>query len=412
MIPYIQSIIDASLHIIGQDEGSVELCKEVFALLGAVTETIPDFVSGKQLILLLSTSVSYRSQDETVSSTLVNTIAKKIPTKTLFPVLMDLWKELPRSNASAMEGFFDLLRLTLKHAERSVIPGMLKPIFAFFLDVFDLRHRLRDQAIPEGTTDRIEQSAISSFLELVIKLDEKSFKPLFIRLYDWAVVDLAEAPSASARGKIQEQTRLVERQVVLLQVMYGLLHRFREILSPYMGTLMPYLSELLPAYAAGERTEEGLWRHALSVLGKSFEVDAGAYHTDKILLALVPSLVAQLSTPTPAIQATLTQSDSPLSATLAALAKSTTSENVLKALNNALCMKTRDDEVRVRLGALVCLDAVWQAQMEEMMTFVPETVSEFLAELLEDENGDVERLARGVLAKIEGMTGSLKEYLE
>jgi len=38
----------------------------------------------------------------------------------------------------------------------------------------------------------IEESAIGSFLELVSKLNEATFKPLFIRLYDWAVIDLAE----------------------------------------------------------------------------------------------------------------------------------------------------------------------------------------------------------------------------
>jgi len=32
--------------------------------------------------------------------------------------------------------------------------------------------------------------------------------------------------------------------------------------------------------------------------------------------------------------------------------------------------------------------------------------------LLEDENSDVENMARKVLARIEGLTGSLKEYLE
>jgi U3 small nucleolar RNA-associated protein 10 len=47
-----------------------------------------------------------------------------------------------------------------------------------------------------------------------------------------------------------------------------------------------------------------------------------------------------------------------------------------------------------------------------MIALVPETVSEFLAELLEDENGEVEGEARKVLARIEKMTGSLKEYLE
>jgi U3 small nucleolar RNA-associated protein 10 len=40
--------------------------------------------------------------------------------------------------------------------------------------------------------NQVEESAIGSFLELVTKLNEATFKPLFIRLYDWAVIDLSE----------------------------------------------------------------------------------------------------------------------------------------------------------------------------------------------------------------------------
>jgi U3 small nucleolar RNA-associated protein 10 len=40
--------------------------------------------------------------------------------------------------------------------------------------------------------DRVEESAIGSFLELVTKLNEATFKPLFTRLYDWAVIDLSD----------------------------------------------------------------------------------------------------------------------------------------------------------------------------------------------------------------------------
>jgi U3 small nucleolar RNA-associated protein 10 len=58
------------------------------------------------------------------------------------------------------------------------------------------------------------------------------------------------------------------------------------------------------------------------------------------------------------------------------------------------------------------LDAIWAVQSEGLLPFVPETVSEFLAELLEDENGDVEIGARRLLSRIEALTGSLKEYLE
>jgi U3 small nucleolar RNA-associated protein 10 len=109
-----------------------------------------------------------------------------------------------------MEGFFHLLRLTLRNADKANLPTLVKPIFAFFLDVFDLRHRLQKRGIDQDVSLRlpvvgpslivqvvngIEESAIGSFLELVIKLNEVTFKPLFVRLYDWAVIDLSEGAS-------------------------------------------------------------------------------------------------------------------------------------------------------------------------------------------------------------------------
>jgi U3 small nucleolar RNA-associated protein 10 len=110
-----------------------------------------------------------------------------------------------------MEGFFHLLRVTLRHADKQNLPTMVKPIFAFFLDVFDLRHRLQKRNFDQVVSllsrihrladiqviNEIEESAITSFLELVVRLNEVTFKPLFIRLYDWAVIDLSEGASKS-----------------------------------------------------------------------------------------------------------------------------------------------------------------------------------------------------------------------
>lgn len=149
-----------------------------------------------------------------------------------------------------MEGFFHLLRLTLRNADKQNLPTMVKPIFAFFLDVFDLRHRLQKRGVNQDVSKRricrgvrltdqivngIEESAIGSFLELVIKLNEVTFKPLFVRLYDWAVIDLSEGASESDKSLGWSDTdetgadnaRLVERKIVLLHVMMGLLQKFR-----------------------------------------------------------------------------------------------------------------------------------------------------------------------------------------
>ncbi|RXK39692.1 hypothetical protein M231_03047 [Tremella mesenterica] len=402
-IPYIANNINVVLPL--TNHSSPIISKEAFTVLSALIDTVPTFINSKQLGSLLSTFVNYREKDAKISLGAINITTKKISTKILFPTILELWKGIQDMSVETIQGFFDLLRLTLKHADKTILPSLMKGIFAFFLEVFDLRHQLQRREISPEVINNIEESAIGSFLELVTKLSEASFKPLFVRLYDWAVIDLSE-------GSNKDEKRLVQRKIVLLHVMQGLLIKFRHLLSPYMSTLLPHIQELLQSYSTGHMTDLTLWQLLLSTLTTSFQVDASTFYTDKIHLELIPLLISQLSIPTRDLSDLLITSESPLGDCLAQLAKSTTSDTVLKALNTALCIKTRDDEVKVRMSALIVLDKVWETQAEEMLGLVPETVSEFLAELLEDENSDVERLTRGVLAKIEKMTGPLKEYLE
>ena len=393
VIPFIQPIVEVTLSL---PSASALLLRQIYSLQTALLDVVPTFVGSKQLVALLRHALSGGEGARDV----ISAAARKVPTKTVFPVVMDLWRSLQQSKAAALTSFFDILRLVLRHADKASSPGLIKPIFAFFLDVFDLRHRLGARGVDNEVIDRVENSAIASFLELVTKLSESAFKPLFIRLYDWAVIDLAE-------GKTIDDERLVERQMVLLHVMKGLLSKFKNLLSAYIGTLYDRIKELLGAFAAGTLRSEPLWSLLLDTLATSFTVDEGAYYTDSIHLELIPLLNSQIGLfPGSETSAEL------IANALACLAGSTSSENVLRALNTGVCMVTRSDEASTRLAALKVLDSVWTKQAEEMLQFVPETVSEFLAELMEDENGDVELAARAVLSKIEAQTGSLKEYLE
>ncbi|ORY34663.1 U3 small nucleolar RNA-associated protein 10 [Naematelia encephala] len=396
IIPHIAAIVDTSLGFVKSPKTSATVSQQSFAILASLIETVPTFISNKQLVAILHSSLVHQAKQIEASASIVSIVAKKITTKTLFPVVMDLWKLVEKEGESPMEAFFNLLRLTLRNADRQAMPGLLKAVFAFFLDVFDLRHRLQKQGFDIIAINGIEESAIGSFLELVTKLNEATFKPLFIRLYDWAIVDLSE-------GKALDDGRLVERKIVLLHVLTGLLQKFKHLLSPYIGILIPHIEELLAAYAEGSISDEPLWTLIMSTLAKSFQVDDGAYWTDALHLKLIPLLIRQLG---------VFSSSEPLALSLASMAGSTTSEPVLKSLNSGLCLATRSDDVQVRLAALQCLEEVWTAQPEELLPFVPETVSEFLAELLDDENGQVEAAARKVLSSIEKVTGSLKEYLE
>ncbi|WWC92888.1 uncharacterized protein L201_007850 [Kwoniella dendrophila CBS 6074] len=404
IIPYIQSIITLSLSIITSPKSISSITKSSFSVISSLLEVVSTFISSKQLISIIKTTIEHRSRDTSISLKASTTISKKIRTKSLFPVLMDLWKSVQNDeNEETIKAFFDLLRLTLKNATREELPSMMKNVFAFFLDVFDLRHRLQSRKVDFTTINDIEESAIGSFLELVTKLNEATFKPLFIRLYDWAVIDLAD-------GKAIDDGRLIERKIVLLHVMMGLLVKFKNLLSPYMATLLPHIQELLLAYSEGSIEDEQLHKLLLDVLGKSFEVDEGVYWTDQLYLQILPLLISQISIFTS--DSLSNESLMDCLTKLAGSASNSNSENVLRRLNSSICLKTRSDDILTRLKSLKILNNIWENNLQDLISFVPETVSEFLTELLEDESKDIELLARKLLTTIESVTGSLKEYLE
>lgn len=75
------------------------MSSQAFITLAAVIEAIPTFISSKQLIGSLRASIEQQTASDG-SQKLVSVVAKKVPTKTLFPVVMELWKEMQDSDPS------------------------------------------------------------------------------------------------------------------------------------------------------------------------------------------------------------------------------------------------------------------------------------------------------------------------
>jgi U3 small nucleolar RNA-associated protein 10 len=204
------------------------------------------------------------------------------------------------------------------------------------------------------------------------------------------------------------------------------------IMLPYLNLVEDELFRLLGRFRAGDLDNVPLWVSMMSLLGRSFEVNDGceygmtpinpclssslilhpaAFWTREKSEKFLPAMTSQLS-----ILASL-KGDSEICLNTLTLALSTaadamaSSDTVLKALNTAILLETRSESAATRVAAITALGAVWQKKGEEMIPLVPETVAQFLSELIEDENADVEKAARGVLTVIEGLVGDLQAYL-
>lgn len=192
-------------------------------------------------------------------------------------------------------------------------------------------------------------------------------------------------------------------------------------MTPYVGTVFDLTLEIVNSPDAATKDQE-LWLAVLRMLGKSFEVDEDrewghssngriripltrlslVFWNEERYRALIKPAVKQIGYVSASANPT---AEDALIDLFASLAHSTTSETVLKIVNDAVCMTTRSDDASERLLALRVLDKMWD-QQEEMIQFAATTISDFISETLEDADPAVEHAAKKFLDRMRGVLGN------
>lgn len=129
--------------------------------------------------------------------------------------------------------------------------------------------------------------AIEAYLDMVEKLNEASFKPLFARLYDWAFIDVESSKSDLASLPVvfvcqcadniiwSLSDATISRKTVLYRVVDALVGRFKAIMTPYLSVIYDSTLTLLDEYSEGQTSEKELWSAIIKTLTTSFEADDG-----------------------------------------------------------------------------------------------------------------------------------------
>lgn len=256
----------------------------------------------------------------------------------------------------------------IRNTTREVMTSHYKQLFKFFLLAFDIR---RQNHFDDSVTDELEDATISVFLDLVMKLNETLFKPLFLKVVDWALMELAEAKAEEGYEK---------RVIFFYKLVDSLLGRLKSIFTPYYNYVIDDVITRLQA------TEEPsvLWNHIMSSLSKSFLYDNdnlwNASKFDKILDPVINQMSVMGSNETP--DQYMTRMTTYLVPCLGQMAVTVSNDTLWKPMNHKVLMKTREDSPEIRLAALKCLEEFYVRLGEEWLLFLAESIS-FLAELME-----------------------------
>ncbi|KXZ53244.1 hypothetical protein GPECTOR_7g1138 [Gonium pectorale] len=472
-----------------EDDAALEL-SSALACLNALVETLGGFLS-PHLPSVLSILLNPRvlacrvAGCDKFAAAIRGRLPAAVPPRLLLPALYDrlqpcLDAAADAADASAAaapaEALMEMVAAAATSMEPKVAAQYHELMFAFLLRALDVRQRRPPPLAAHGDAaiDAVEAAATRALVALVMKLSEARFKPLFLRMLEWAsTVSVPEGPGG--------EPSYLGRMVALFGAVNALIDRLRSVLVPYYRYLLDSCIQHLTgddgisgskgrskkkqrkgivAAAAGDDAAGGAassqqetqarlaWLLRLRVvraLHRCFLHDSVGFVDSERFARLQPALVSQLDAEPPASVVAFLLSPShadpelaayvslgkatraytaadgaasagPLGAAavgcLLALAVAANSDVLWKPLNHAALMLTRSASVRVRALALEVVAQLVDRLREEYLVLLPESLP-FVSELLEDVDGAVAARVREVVAQLEEISGEkLDEYLK
>ena len=166
------------------------------SILRNLLTSIPTFWGETELLLVIELYLdgSHASAPGGVDlSLLVKTVAKRASPNVLLPTLSNMWSRIQAQPAKFM-AFIQVAKISVKAASRPAVLENLRELFKSFLSMFDVCATIETQEVSlirtvvwSGLThDKVESALINAFVEVVVKLNETAFRPIFRKMFDWA----------------------------------------------------------------------------------------------------------------------------------------------------------------------------------------------------------------------------------
>ncbi|KAG8949590.1 snoRNA-binding rRNA-processing protein utp10 [Tulasnella sp. 419] len=424
MIPHLKPLVEASLTSLQleleSDEYDVSRRDEALRVLISGISSTPTFL-GEELLSVISSCITLSADGDPEADDVLETVTENIPGRMLVPMLVKLWENEYSSRKEYHErlvSFFEFSKEALSKALREDVMDHLKPLFKLFLGAFDLR-----LSFSSGHIQDVETAVADAFLEIVTKLNELSFKPLFRRWFDWAFANGLDQRTCDAR------------QTTFTKVMGHLIETFKNLITPYMITLLDPVAQLLEQFANGSASYPDLWESVLQMLSYSFVFDEGVFWRDDRLEKLLQKLIKQVSVscslgPTSAQELdehgpTINSHKTTLTSCLTHFAHAISREDLLKSFNLALLMESRSEDPKVQLLVLTCVSDIWTKESTRFYrkyypkhsrgycdtidtfawaAFISETMT-FVEDLAESEHDEVAKGARALNRIMESVNG-------
>eukprot|EP00842_Homolaphlyctis_polyrhiza_P006942 jgi/Hompol1/837/HPOL_000755-RA len=389
----------------GETEGSSPAWRMLSSVLGVfavIVTNISQFASpylGDILAIITSPCLKgISSRTKTLTLSISRGIAKNIAIRVLMP---SLTKHLPvalSQGSFSSVTFFKLVGSVVMNTPQSELLPAVKQFGALFMQGFAYRCAGPNSEILPKDND-LEEVIVSTFVIMMMKTNESTFRPLFLRIVDWATSDTLWKNGWS-------DDRVYSRQQILYHLTERLFSELKSIFVPYYAYLLDNSISVLRRFVDNGKIQADLWVLIISSMKSCFTYHGtNDFVTSDKLQAILTSLMQQIESASIHEEAFYKHHMSQyLVPCIGQLAVTFRGDKTWKAMTRMILNHMRSDNPEVRWASIKALHDMYARLGEEMLVYFPETIP-FLAELMEDSDDNVETACQELCQLIQHYLG-------
>ena len=369
----------------------------IVVFFSALIKKIPNFLT-PNIKDILKVLLRARAVSDSVRSNVFDIIVEYVDAKIVLSSLCSLWEFTSTLDATALGLFIGSMQNTVENMTKTAAVSESTLFFKFLTNSLEYRAVSK---FDKNTIGRVESMIHSCAIAYVMKLNDKTFRPLLGMVVRWAF---------DGEGVLTGISE-VERLESFYKFFNKLQENLRSIVTTYYSYILDSTVALLEKFSTGALENISLRRLVIMSLTSSFKYDQTEYW----------QVSSRFSSISKALTAQLTNIEFPIGKflvkSLCALAQDiSSSDDHNKELNDLIVshmrvIGDREPLAREKYWSIKALTTIYKRIGETWLSLLPQLVP-IVAELLEDDDDDVQKEVREGLAKImEELMGESLEHL-
>lgn len=388
------------------DADSAQLLQaSVVALLATYIKKMPGFLVSS-LDSIFMTVLGSELLDTTLRALILAMAVDHMDTTMVVKSLCNVWcvrKIYEAENASIIGLYLTTMQLAVERIDKKGAIAQATTFMKWLISGFEFRNWcvISHSKFDNNTIHRLESSFHTCGINYVMKLNDKSFRPLFASLARWAIDGEGSGLDANT-----ESTRLM----AFFRFFHKMQEQLKSIITSYFSYLIDPIARLLTRFATGELEDVNLRRVLLNSLTSSFKYDQDDYWSQQGRFDTISGpLLSQLVNVEDSIGKYLVKC---ISAFVSDVSLDEHNEKLVNGLIRYIANDNEETSTKSKLWTVRVLKTVFYKMGEQWLSYLP-TLVPHIAELLEDDDEEVEMEVRnGLVANIENVLGEpLNRYL-